>query len=88
VPVIRNADGKSLICISRELKDLSRRARENALAPEEISGSTFTLTNLGGYRSTEFFTPGHQPAGIGHSWDRQDERHAPSRWTERSWCGR
>lgn len=57
VPVIRNADGKSLICISRELKDLSRRARENALAPEEISGSTFTLTNLGGYRSTEFFTP-------------------------------
>ena len=57
VPVIRNADGKSLICISRELKDLSRRARENALAPEEISGGTFTLTNLGGYRSTEFFTP-------------------------------
>jgi len=57
VPVIRNADEKSLTRISRELKDLSRRARENALAPEEISGGTFTLTNLGGYRSTEFFTP-------------------------------
>ena len=57
VPVIRNADEKSLTSISRELKDLSRRARENALAPEEIGGSTFTLTNLGGYRSTEFFTP-------------------------------
>lgn len=57
VPVIRNADEKSLTRISRELKDLSKRARENALAPEEISGGTFTLTNLGGYRSTEFFTP-------------------------------
>jgi pyruvate dehydrogenase E2 component (dihydrolipoamide acetyltransferase) len=57
VPVIRNADEKSLARISRELKDLSKRARENALDPEEISGGTFTLTNLGGYRSTEFFTP-------------------------------
>ncbi len=57
VPVIRNADEKSLTRISSELKDLSKRARENALAPEEISGGTFTLTNLGGYRSTEFFTP-------------------------------
>ncbi len=57
VPVIRNADEKSLSRISREMRELAGKARENTLSLEEISGGTFTLTNLGGYRSTEFFTP-------------------------------
>ena len=54
VPVIRNADQKSLVEISKEVRVLARKARERALAPEEVQGGTFTITNLGalggGYR--------------------------------------
>ena len=48
-PIIRQADGKSLRAISRELKSLSTRAREGALTPEEYTGGTFTISNLGMY---------------------------------------
>jgi len=47
VPVIKNADHKSLLGIAKEVNDLSHRARENKLKPDEIQGSTFTLTNFG-----------------------------------------
>ncbi len=54
VPVIRNADQKSLVEISKEVRVLAKKARERALAPEEVQGGTFTITNLGalggGYR--------------------------------------
>jgi len=54
VPVIKNADGKSLIEISQAVKTLAKKARERTLASEEVEGGTFTLTNLGalggGYR--------------------------------------
>jgi pyruvate dehydrogenase E2 component (dihydrolipoamide acetyltransferase) len=46
-PVIRNCDAKSLGQVSKESKDLAVRARERKLAPEEYSGSTFTISNLG-----------------------------------------
>ena len=48
-PIIRQADGKDLRAISRELKALSARAREGALTPEEYTGGTFTISNLGMY---------------------------------------
>lgn len=47
VPVIKNADHKSLLGIAKEVNDLSNRARQNKLKPDEIQGSTFTLTNFG-----------------------------------------
>lgn len=48
VPVIRDADGKRLRLIAREISDLAVRARRKALSPDEILGSTFTITNPGG----------------------------------------
>lgn len=47
VPVVRNADHKSLIGLAKEVNDLAKRARENKLSPDEIQGGTFTLTNVG-----------------------------------------
>jgi pyruvate dehydrogenase E2 component (dihydrolipoamide acetyltransferase) len=57
VPVIRGADAKSLDDVSLELAELSARAREGTLLFEEVSGSTFTITNVGGFRSVDWFTP-------------------------------
>ena len=48
-PIIRAADRKGLRAISKELKALGARAREGALTPEEYSGGTFTISNLGMY---------------------------------------
>jgi len=54
VPVVRNADQKSLVEISKEVKTLAKKARERTLASDEIRGGTLTVTNLGavagGYR--------------------------------------
>jgi len=47
VPVVKNADQKSLVEISREIKALTEKAKERKLKPEEVTGGTFTLTNLG-----------------------------------------
>jgi 2-oxoglutarate dehydrogenase E2 component (dihydrolipoamide succinyltransferase) len=47
VPVIKNADGLSLVGIARSVNDLAYRAREHKLQPEEVRGGTFTLTNHG-----------------------------------------
>ncbi len=49
VPVIKNADKKSLITISKELKNLSKKAKERKLDILDIEGGTFTITNLGAY---------------------------------------
>ena len=46
-PVIRDADGKRLRFIAREIHDLAARARSKQLMPDEIAGSTFTITNPG-----------------------------------------
>jgi pyruvate dehydrogenase E2 component (dihydrolipoamide acetyltransferase) len=53
-PVVRDADRKSIVDISREVKDLAQRARDRKLKPEEFTGSTFTVSNLGMYDVTEF----------------------------------
>ncbi|MEO5675579.1 MAG: dihydrolipoamide acetyltransferase family protein [Chitinophagales bacterium] len=47
VPVIRNADTKNLVGLTKEVNDLARRARSNQLKPNEIEGGTFTITNVG-----------------------------------------
>jgi pyruvate dehydrogenase E2 component (dihydrolipoamide acetyltransferase) len=53
-PVVRNADRKSVVEIGREIKELAGRARERKLKPEEFSGSTFTVSNLGMMDVTQF----------------------------------
>jgi pyruvate dehydrogenase E2 component (dihydrolipoyllysine-residue acetyltransferase) len=47
VPVIRNADEKNLLGLSRAIQDLANRARTKQLKPEEVQGGTFTITNPG-----------------------------------------
>jgi len=47
VPVIKHADEKNLVGISRAVADLANRARAKQLKPEEVSGGTFTITNPG-----------------------------------------
>jgi pyruvate dehydrogenase E2 component (dihydrolipoamide acetyltransferase) len=56
VPVIHNADRKSLKEIDTTINDLTEKARNGKLSKEELSGGTFTITNLGMY-GVEFFTP-------------------------------
>ncbi len=47
VPVIKYADTKNLIGITKEVNDLANRARKGQLKPNEIEGGTFTVTNVG-----------------------------------------
>ena len=53
-PIIRNADQKSIMAISNEMKSLAKRARENALKPEEFQGGGFSISNLGMYGIKNF----------------------------------
>jgi pyruvate/2-oxoglutarate dehydrogenase complex dihydrolipoamide acyltransferase (E2) component len=56
VPVVRNADRKSLRQIAAESAALIRRARDGGLHIEEVTGATFTVTSLGG-QGIDAFTP-------------------------------
>lgn len=56
VPVIKNADQKTILEISQEILDLSKRARENKLKPDEMKGATITITNIGSVGGT-YATP-------------------------------
>jgi 2-oxoglutarate dehydrogenase E2 component (dihydrolipoamide succinyltransferase) len=47
VPVIRNADQLNLVGLAKKVNDLADRARQNKLTPDEITGGTYTLTNVG-----------------------------------------
>jgi len=47
VPVVRDAEGKRLRALSREINDLAARTRSRHLSPDEISGGTFTISNNG-----------------------------------------
>ncbi|HEU0093664.1 MAG TPA: dihydrolipoamide acetyltransferase family protein, partial [Vicinamibacteria bacterium] len=53
-PVVRNADRKSILDIAHEVRDLATRARDKKLKPEEFTGSTFTISNLGMFDVEEF----------------------------------
>uniref|UniRef100_A0A7S0M526 2-oxoacid dehydrogenase acyltransferase catalytic domain-containing protein n=1 Tax=Cryptomonas curvata TaxID=233186 RepID=A0A7S0M526_9CRYP len=53
-PVIRNADKKPIPLIAKETKDLATRARANKLLPEEYSGGSISVSNLGMYDISEF----------------------------------
>ena len=49
VPIVRDADGKRMRAIARDISDLASRARSKKLTPDDISGGTFTISNAGAY---------------------------------------
>ena len=51
VPVIRKAQEKNILGLTKSVNDLAQRARENQLQPDEVSGGTFTVTNVGSFGS-------------------------------------
>ena len=54
VPVIRDVDKKNIVELAAELTQLSKKARDKKLTPQEMEGGTFTITNLGGVGGTGF----------------------------------
>ena len=54
VPVLRNADQRGILDIARETQRLAESTREGKLRPEEFSGGTFTVSNLGMYDVDSF----------------------------------
>jgi len=54
VPVVKDADRKGVIEISRELGDISAKARDGKLTPTEMQGATFTISSLGGIGGSAF----------------------------------
>lgn len=64
VPVIENAGEKTPVELAQSVRDLVRRAKSGGLGIAELSGSTFSLTNLGSY-NIENFTPLINPPEVG-----------------------
>ena len=54
VPCVRDVDKKTIKKLSEELADISQRARDKKLRPDELKGSTFTISSLGGIGGTAF----------------------------------
>ena len=54
VPVLRDADKKSLFQIAKELEEMARKARERRVALEELKGGSFTISNQGGIGGAHF----------------------------------
>jgi len=53
-PVVKNAEQKSLLAISKEIKEMAIRARDKKLAPNEFDGGTVTISNLGAWGVESF----------------------------------
>jgi len=86
VPVVRNADQKPLAVIASEVRELIERARAGKLMMAEITGGTFTVTNLGGFGITSF-TPIINPPeaailGVGCIVDRLVRRDSDMVWQQ------
>jgi pyruvate dehydrogenase E2 component (dihydrolipoamide acetyltransferase) len=62
-PVVRDADQKGVLAISREVRDLAARAKEKKLKPEEMTGGTFSISNLGMYGIEDFAAVINPPEG-------------------------
>jgi len=78
-PIVKNADQKTVIAISSEMKDLAARARTGKLAPEEFQGGGFSISNLGMYGVKSFSAIVNPPQGcilaVGAGEDRVVVRH-------------
>lgn len=62
-PVLRDADKRSLADINQEISELAAKARDRKLRPEEMSGGTFSISNLGMYGINEFSAVINPPEG-------------------------
>jgi len=62
-PIIRFAEQKGIVDISNEVKELAGRAREGGLKPEEYTGGTFSISNLGMYGIKQFAAIVNPPEG-------------------------
>jgi pyruvate dehydrogenase E2 component (dihydrolipoamide acetyltransferase) len=54
VPVIRDVDRKGVVALSKELGEVSKRARDGKLTPDDMAGGSFTISSLGGIGGTSF----------------------------------
>ena len=54
MPVVRDVDRKGIVEISRELGELSAKARDGKLSPADMQGASFTISSLGGIGGTNF----------------------------------
>jgi pyruvate dehydrogenase E2 component (dihydrolipoamide acetyltransferase) len=85
VPVVRNADLKSLTQLAVELGDLAQRTRDKKIKPDELEGGNFTISNLGGIGGTAF-TPivyAPQVAILGVARTQREATLAGGTWEER-----
>jgi pyruvate dehydrogenase E2 component (dihydrolipoamide acetyltransferase) len=85
VPVIRDADRKNITGISVELGALAEKARERKIAPDDLEGGTFTVSNLGGIGGTGFSPIVYAPqvAILGVARARIEPVYADGRWEPR-----
>ncbi len=78
-PIVKNADQKSVVTISGEMKDLAARAKSGKLAPEEFQGGGFSISNLGMFGVKQFAAIVNPPQGcilaVGAGEDRAVVRH-------------
>ncbi len=86
VPVVRNADRKPLQTIAAENRELAERARAGKLGPADVTGGTFTVTNLGVF-DIDSFTPIINPPeaailGVGRIVERIARRDADLVWQQ------
>jgi len=86
VPVVRNADRKPLPTIAAENRELAERARAGKLGPADVTGGTFTVTNLGAF-GIDSFTPIINPPeaailGVGRIVERIARRDADLVWQQ------
>ena len=63
VPVIKDVDKKSIVSLSKELMDISKRSKSKALKPKEMKGGTFTSSSLGGIGG-KAFSPSVNPPEV------------------------
>ncbi|MEQ1705972.1 MAG: pyruvate dehydrogenase complex dihydrolipoamide acetyltransferase [Rickettsiales bacterium] len=78
-PIVKNADQKSVVTISNEMKDLAARAKSGKLAPEEFQGGGFSISNLGMFGVKQFAAIVNPPQGcilaVGAGEERAVVRH-------------
>jgi pyruvate dehydrogenase E2 component (dihydrolipoamide acetyltransferase) len=81
VPVIRDVDKKNIVELAVELSQLSKKARDKKITPEEMQGGTFTITNLGGIGGVGFTPIVNHPevAILGLSRSRIEPEWIPSK---------
>ncbi len=61
MPVVKNADNLNVVGLARAINDLAARARSKKLKPDEVTGGTFSITNMGTFGSLGGFPIINQP---------------------------